>query len=85
MFIESSIADAIDFFHMDALSSAVAMKVDCDLVLALIAGTLCRHFASRIGGGCRTATFGTIFGDFANADERAPIPWLGGKTLRFEF
>ena len=27
MIIENSIADGIDFFHMDALSSAVAMKV----------------------------------------------------------
>jgi hypothetical protein len=31
MIIENSIADGIDFFHMDALSSAVAMKVNCDL------------------------------------------------------
>jgi hypothetical protein len=33
MLIENGIADGIDFFHMDALSSAVAMKVDCDLQL----------------------------------------------------
>ena len=31
MVIENSIAEAINFFHMDALSSAVAMKVNCDL------------------------------------------------------
>jgi hypothetical protein len=30
MVIENSIADGIDFFHMDALSSAVAMKSTCD-------------------------------------------------------
>ena len=30
MLIENGIADGIDFFHMDALSSAVAMKVNCD-------------------------------------------------------
>jgi len=35
MIIENSIADGIDFFHMDALSSAVAMKVNCDLQLTL--------------------------------------------------
>ena len=29
MLIENNIADGIDFFHMDALSSAVAMKVNC--------------------------------------------------------
>ncbi len=31
MIIENSIADGIEFFHMDALSSSVAMKVNCDL------------------------------------------------------
>ena len=31
MIIENGIADGIDFFHMDALSSAVAMRVDGDL------------------------------------------------------
>ena len=36
MIIENGIADGIDFFHMDALSSAVAMKIDCDLQLTLI-------------------------------------------------
>ena len=40
--IENGIADSIDFFHMDALSSAVAMKVDCDLQLTLMASSLYR-------------------------------------------
>ena len=35
MLIETSISDGVDFFHMDALSSAVAMKVNCDLQLTL--------------------------------------------------
>ena len=35
MLIENNIEDGIDFFHMDALSSAVAMKVNCDLQLTL--------------------------------------------------
>jgi hypothetical protein len=30
MVIENSIAEGINFFHMDALSSVVAMKVNCD-------------------------------------------------------
>jgi hypothetical protein len=33
MVIENNIAEGINFFHMDALSSAVAMKVSCDLQL----------------------------------------------------
>ena len=39
MLIENGIADGIDFFHMDALSSAVAMKVNCDLQLTLMASS----------------------------------------------
>ena len=33
MLIENQIEDGIDFFHLDALSSAVALKVNCDLLL----------------------------------------------------
>jgi hypothetical protein len=40
MLIENGIADGIDFFHMDALSSAVALKVNCDLQLTLMASGL---------------------------------------------
>jgi hypothetical protein len=42
MLIENNIEDGIDFFHMDALSSAVAMKVNCDLQLTLMASSLYR-------------------------------------------
>ena len=37
MVIENTIADAIDFFHMDALSAAVPMKIDLDVQLTLMA------------------------------------------------
>jgi hypothetical protein len=33
MLIENNLQDGVDFFHMDALSSAVALKVTCDLQL----------------------------------------------------
>jgi hypothetical protein len=48
MLIENNIEDGIDFFHMDALSSAVAMKVNCDLQLTLMASSFigCSHAAS---------------------------------------
>ena len=39
MVIENTLADAIEIFHMDALSSAVPMNIDVDLQLALIANT----------------------------------------------
>ena len=52
MLIENKIEDGIDFFHMDALSSAVAMKVNCDLQLTLMASSLYR----LLGRGSATAT-----------------------------
>jgi hypothetical protein len=56
MLIENGIADGVEFYHMDALSSAVAMKIDCDLQLTLMAGSLYRLLASKIAEGYETAT-----------------------------
>jgi hypothetical protein len=69
MIIENTIADGIDFFHMDALSSAVAMKVNCDLQLTLMASSLYRLLAGRIGRGYERAESRHLFQDFnATAD-----------------
>ncbi|MEW6552649.1 MAG: hypothetical protein AB1389_11105, partial [Campylobacterota bacterium] len=73
MIIENAIADGIDFFHMDALSSAVAMKVDCDLQLTLMAGSLYRLIGSQIGNGYNTAKSRHIFRDFINATAQISI------------
>lgn len=51
MITENNIDDGIDFFHVDALSSAVAMKMDLDLQLTLMASSLYRLFAQQIGQG----------------------------------
>ena len=67
MIIENSIADGIEFFHMDALSSAVAMKVNCDLQLTLMASSLYRLIGARIGRGYQTAKSQHIFRDFIEA------------------
>jgi len=67
MLIENGIADGIDFFHMDALSSAVALKVNCDLQLTLMASSLYRLLGSRIGNGYTTAKSRTLFRDFIEA------------------
>jgi transposase len=67
MLIENGIADGIDFFHMDALSSAVAMKVNCDLLLTLMAGSLYRLLGATIGHGYETAKSRHIFRDFVDA------------------
>lgn len=67
MLIENGIEDGIDFFHMDALSSAVALKVNCDLQLTLMASSLYRLLGSRIGHGYETAKSRHLFRDFVDA------------------
>jgi hypothetical protein len=49
MLIENGISEAIQFFHIDALSSMVGLKVDFDLQITLMASSLYRLMAERIG------------------------------------
>lgn len=67
MIIENSIEDSIDFFHMDALSSAVAMKVNLDVQLTLMASSLYRLFAIKIGNGYEKVKSRHLFRDFIDA------------------
>lgn len=73
MLIENNIADGIDFFHMDALSSAVAMKVNCDLQLTLMASSLYRLLACRLGNGYEKAKSRHLFADFIDAAAQVQI------------
>jgi hypothetical protein len=73
MIIENNIEDGIDFFHMDALSSAVAMKVNCDLQLTLMASSLYRLLACQIGNGYQTAKSRHLFQDFVDATAQISI------------
>ena len=73
MIIENGIADGIDFFHMDALSSAVAMKINCDLQLTLMASSLYRLLGARIGNGYERAKSRHIFRDFVDATAQVSI------------
>jgi hypothetical protein len=50
MLIENALSDAVRFFHMDALSSAVGLKVDFDMVLLVIASGLYRFLGRRMRG-----------------------------------
>ena len=67
MVIENGIADGIDFFHMDALSSAVGMKITCDLQLTLMASSLYRLLGAQVGRGYEEAKGRHIFRDFIDA------------------
>ncbi len=82
MIIENNIADGIDFFHMDALSSAVAMKVDCDLQLTLMASSLYRLLGAQIGNGYKTAKSRHIFRDFIDA---TALVTIDGQHIQIKF
>ena len=67
MLIENNIEDGVSFFHIDALSSAVALKVNCDIQLTLMASSLYRHLGQRIGNGYEVAKSRHLFQDFIDA------------------
>ncbi len=73
MLIENGIADGIDFFHMDALTSAVAMKVNCDLQLTLMASSLYKLLGAKIANGYETAKTRHIFRDFIEASANVTL------------
>jgi hypothetical protein len=62
MLIENALSDAVRFFHMDALSSAVGLKVDFDMTLLVIASGLYRLLARQMRG-YADAQSRTIFRD----------------------
>lgn len=59
MTIEQRLAESIRSFHLDALSSAVALNVDLDVVLSVLAGTVCAALRRRLPG-YATATPDTL-------------------------
>jgi hypothetical protein len=83
MIIENNIEDGIDFFHMDALSSAVPMKVDCDLQLTLMGSSLYRLLGNELGQGYERAKSRTLFRDFIDAHATLDIS-EHELTVRFQ-
>lgn len=61
MLIENGIAEAVQFFHLDALSSMIGLKVDFDLQITLMASTLYRLLAKKVGAGYDHAQAKTLF------------------------
>lgn len=82
MLIENNIEDGIDFFHMDALSSAVPMKVDCDLQLTLMGSSLYRLLGHELGQGYERAKSRTLFRDFIDAHASIDI---GEREITVKF
>ncbi len=73
MLIENNIEDGVNFFHMDALSSAVALKVNCDLQLTLMGSSLYRYLGQRIANGYETVKSRHLFRDFIDAAAQIEI------------
>ncbi len=73
MLIENGIAEAIHFFHIDALSSMVGLKVDFDLQLTLMAGSLYRLFAQHLPENYRHATARVLFDNLLDVTGRVDI------------
>jgi len=96
MLIENGISEAIQFFHLDALSSMVGLKVDFDLQITLMASALYRLMADRIGREYARAQAKQIFrnlldlsatvtiddaGVMVTLDKRAHNPYLVASRL----
>jgi len=72
MLIENALADAVRFFHIDALSSSVGLKVDFDMCLLVLASGLYRIMA-RCMRGYGDAQARQIFRDLINMPAQITI------------
>jgi len=73
MLIENNIWEAIQFFHLDALSSMVGLKVDFDLQLTRMASSLYRLMARRIGREYERAQPKTLFRNLLDLSARVQV------------
>jgi hypothetical protein len=73
MLIENGISEAVQFFHIDALSSMVGMKVDFDMQLTLMAASLYRMMARHIGREYVHAQAKTIFRNLLDLSGKVEI------------
>lgn len=73
MLIENGIAEAIQFFHMDALSSMVGLKVDFDLQITLMGSALYRLLAQRLAENYHRATAKNLFHQLLNVPAKVSI------------
>ena len=73
MLIENGIAEAIHFFHIDALSSMVGLKVDFDLQITLMASALYRLLAEHLAENYRRATAKKLFNNLLDVSGHVEI------------
>ena len=72
MLIENGLADAVKFFHLDALSSAVRLKIDFDVTLTEVASGLYRMLGRRLAG-YESAQSRQLFRHFLNTPAEVEI------------
>jgi transposase len=114
MLIENELSAYIKGFHIDALSSGLALNVDLDTTLSVIAGNLYRLFgrslkryehmtperlydqfvdttgtlhvaADHVSVELTRRTWTPVLLQAGFAELDLPIPWWGGRRLRFRF
>jgi hypothetical protein len=73
MLIENGISEAVQFFHIDALSSMVGMKVDFDMQLTLMASSLYRMMTQRIGREYSHSQAKTVFRNLLDLSGKVEI------------
>jgi hypothetical protein len=81
MLIENALSDSVRFFHLNALSSSVAMKVDFDIALLVIASGLYRQLANGMRG-YEDAQARQIFRDLVDMPATVKVT---PKEIRVEF
>ena len=89
MLIENGIAEATHFFHIDALSSMVDLKIDFDLQIALMGSILYRLLCRHLTEDYQRATVKRIFsnlpdvGGFVEIDDQqvTVTPWTCTLTV----
>ena len=72
MTIEQRLAEIIQAFYADALSSTVNLNVDLDIVLCVLAQALTAAFRARLGPGYATATPDTLQRRFLDTPGTSP-------------
>ncbi|MFX0141955.1 MAG: transposase, partial [Candidatus Hodarchaeota archaeon] len=78
--VEKSIAEQIDFFHLNRVSSSIVVKVDFDLTMTVIANTLYRLLAFKLIG-FENCTAKEIYRKFI---ENAAIVKFDGQNIFIE-
>ena len=66
MLIENALADAVHFFHLDALCSSLHIQVDFSVLVDVVADVLYHRFAAQLRG-FEDATAKQIYRKFVNA------------------